>query len=248
MFLRAVRRLQRGARRLFALEQFSDEPAARMTGRTELSLALVKERRPRGVLLNVGSSTGWLEHALATDDTLRVVAVDHDEASVAAARRHAPTSDIRHASVLALPFPNDSFDAATMFEVIEHVPNGSELRALREILRVLKPGAWFLLSAPHDHPVANLLDPAWYLGHRHYSHAALVATVLAAGFTVDDTYRRGGLADALSMSALYAFKAIFDAEFPLHRSAERSRRAEYFPANAAHGWTQVFVVARKPAA
>jgi GT2 family glycosyltransferase/SAM-dependent methyltransferase len=49
----------------------------------------------------------------------------------------------------ALPFESASFDAVTMFDLIEHVPDDQQ--AIAEALRVLKPGGYLLLSTPNEH-------------------------------------------------------------------------------------------------
>jgi SAM-dependent methyltransferase len=48
----------------------------------------------------------------------------------------------------SLPFGDESFDAITMFDVLEHVPD--DRRAAAEALRVLRPGGAVLLSAPNS--------------------------------------------------------------------------------------------------
>lgn len=48
----------------------------------------------------------------------------------------------------ALPFPDGSFDAVTMFDLLEHVPD--HRRAAAEALRVLRPGGALLVSSPNE--------------------------------------------------------------------------------------------------
>jgi 2-polyprenyl-3-methyl-5-hydroxy-6-metoxy-1,4-benzoquinol methylase len=46
-----------------------------------------------------------------------------------------------------LPFPNKSFDAVTLLEVIEHLKNPE--KTLKEIKRVLKPNGQVIISTPN---------------------------------------------------------------------------------------------------
>ncbi|MGF2037077.1 MAG: class I SAM-dependent methyltransferase [Nostoc sp. CmiVER01] len=48
----------------------------------------------------------------------------------------------------ALPFENNSFDAVTMFDLLEHVPDHQ--KAITEALRVLRPGGFILISTPNE--------------------------------------------------------------------------------------------------
>jgi SAM-dependent methyltransferase len=47
-----------------------------------------------------------------------------------------------------LPFNNDSFDAITMFDVLEHIPDHE--KAISEAKRVLRPGGCILVSTPNE--------------------------------------------------------------------------------------------------
>lgn len=48
----------------------------------------------------------------------------------------------------ALPFKSHSFDAITMFDVLEHIPDHE--KAVSEALRVLRPGGFLLISTPNE--------------------------------------------------------------------------------------------------
>jgi SAM-dependent methyltransferase len=47
-----------------------------------------------------------------------------------------------------LPFENESFDAITMFDVLEHIPNHET--AIAEAKRVLRPNGFILVSTPNE--------------------------------------------------------------------------------------------------
>jgi len=85
-----------------------------------------------------GISAGQLEYT----------GIDIAEESIHAAKhRNIPGTAFQVASILQLPFPDESFDAVTMMEVIEHVPDQSA--AMAETARVLKPNGLLLLSTPN---------------------------------------------------------------------------------------------------
>ena len=50
-------------------------------------------------------------------------------------------------SGLSLPFGDACFDTVVSFQVLEHVPEPAHM--VREIARVLKPGGYLILTAPH---------------------------------------------------------------------------------------------------
>ncbi len=54
------------------------------------------------------------------------------------------------ADVVCLPFRDDWFDLVICSEVLEHI--GDYLRAMREIVRVLKPGCNLVVSVPRYWP------------------------------------------------------------------------------------------------
>jgi GT2 family glycosyltransferase len=52
------------------------------------------------------------------------------------------------ADATALPFADESFDAVTMFDVLEHIPD--DAAAVAEALRVLRPRGYVLVTSPNE--------------------------------------------------------------------------------------------------
>jgi SAM-dependent methyltransferase len=85
------------------------------------------------------------------------------------------------ASVLALPFPDETFNVVAAFDVLEHCePEG---QAITELTRVLSPGGRMLLSTPAyqwawtDHDV-------WAGHYRRYTRRRLLSVAEGAGLEV----------------------------------------------------------------
>ncbi len=56
--------------------------------------------------------------------------------------------------VHAIPFEDNTFDAAMCNHVMEHVEN--DIKAMSEIYRVLKPGGWAILQVPFFGPLGDI--------------------------------------------------------------------------------------------
>lgn len=103
-------------------------------------------------ILDVGCGGGWtVRRLLALAPEGKVVGLDYSSASVAVSRDtnaheiEAGRVQIEQGSVVALPFPDRSFDIVTAVETHYYWP---DLPAnVREVLRVLKPGGTFVLIA-----------------------------------------------------------------------------------------------------
>src|SRR5919202_2783778 len=90
---------------------------------------------------------------------------------------------LARASIERLPFADASFDAATSFEVVYHIGVSSDLDALRELRRVLKPGGYLLLRLPAHDWLRGAHDRLVHTRHR-YSRPELASKLTAAGFQV----------------------------------------------------------------
>jgi ubiquinone/menaquinone biosynthesis C-methylase UbiE len=101
-------------------------------------------------LLDVGCGTGHHMAALR-ERGFEVAGVDGSEEMLEHARAQNPGSEVRHADVEAIPFPDASFDFVVCIEVLRYLPGSA--RCIKEMARVLKPGGVCLATAT---PAFNL--------------------------------------------------------------------------------------------
>jgi SAM-dependent methyltransferase len=95
---------------------------------------------PDAELLDIGCGTGWM-----ADHFPRYTGIDGSPEAVAAAterRRNVILGDVDR----PLPFPDDSFDAIVMKDLLEHVADPVAL--VREARRVLRAGGLVFASSP----------------------------------------------------------------------------------------------------
>jgi SAM-dependent methyltransferase len=71
------------------------------------------------------------------------------------------------ASLLSLPFPDGRFDAVTSFDVLYHRWVEDDRAAVREIVRVMKPGGLFLVRVPALKMLWGAHDEAVHSRHRY---------------------------------------------------------------------------------
>ena len=152
--------------------------------------------------------------------------------------------EFHRASALDLPFDDESFDVVTMFDVVEHLPRGSEARALSEARRVLRRGGELAVSTPNRHWLATYGDPAYYVGHRHYRREQLERLVAASGFVVRTTSVGGRLFDHIDLLLYYAVRHLARREGHPFGFVRRLADREW---EAHTGWNTLFLVATKPA-
>jgi len=101
-------------------------------------LAAAAAVRPGDRVLDAACGTGDLAVADAEAGAREVVGVDFSPRMLERARRKSAQIEWVEADLLALPFPDGSFDAATVGFGVRNVPELE--RGLRELRRVLRPG------------------------------------------------------------------------------------------------------------
>lgn len=225
------------------LHQGPQDPLnARLSASVEfLDLTDIKDKE----VLDIGCGYGWCVNFCLQKGVKSVTGIEISEADLTTVKEG--INDRRAhfvvAGALELPFRDNSFDTVVSWEVIEHIPKGTESKMFAEVNRVLKPGGVLYLSTPHDHPFAKLLDPTWWLvGHRHYSREKLLAYAGATGFRVLDTHIKGGYWTVLGILNMYISKWIFRRE-PLFGDFFKIREEREYTEDT--GFANIFVKARK---
>lgn len=134
--------------------------------------------RPTDRVLDVGCGTGATSAELAK--RAHTVACDFSGDALRYARERG--LDVARADATVLPFPDQSFQLVVALDVVEHLDD--DAAALREFMRVLKPGGHLLLTVPAYQRMWSAHDEA--LGHRRrYSRNGMVAAVRGAGLAVE---------------------------------------------------------------
>jgi SAM-dependent methyltransferase len=174
-------------------------------------------------LLDVGCSSGWLAAFALTRGYRQYVGIDR---AIVGSGPTKPGTTFVAGSVFKLPFIDDSFDAVCLFDVIEHLPRGTEEEALRESRRVLEPGGKLYFSTPYASPFHAPLDPVWALGHRHYRRTTVRRLLRSTGFTVDRLFVAGGVVEGIDHIRLLVYKHLLRRPMPqisaVSRLIERS--------------------------
>jgi len=119
---------------------------------TRYYLYLVERYGVKGKLLDMGCGTGFLLK-VARRRGWGGVGVEYSENAVRYGRKHYHL-DICHGAVMEARFERARFDAVTMINVIEHLPD--PLSELQEVRRILKPQGVVLIRTPNFECHANL--------------------------------------------------------------------------------------------
>ncbi|HEX3552515.1 MAG TPA: methyltransferase domain-containing protein [Thermoanaerobaculia bacterium] len=157
-------------------------------------------------ILDCGCGRGFYLKMLRHLGTARLFGIDLELPYLRKARRNTaelPAMLVSNASIYDLPFPDETFDAVLLSEILEHVDR--DVDALGEVRRVLKPGGIALVTVPHaDYPfwwdpinktletlfgthiARGPLAGIWAFHVRLYTPEELRRAVLAAGFQIEE--------------------------------------------------------------
>jgi SAM-dependent methyltransferase len=130
-------------------------------------------------LLDAGCGTGY--NLVDLGRLGRATGVDLSSEAIALCRARGVR--VARASVLALPFPDATFDAVTSFDVLYHAWVSDDRAAARELVRVLRPGGLLLVRVPALRLLWGAHDAEVQSRHR-YTRGELTAVLRAAGLEI----------------------------------------------------------------
>lgn len=118
---------------------------AQNRGRLEF---LVRRLHPGMCVLNIGVGNGLLE-AMAVEKGVDIWSLDPSDRAIASLRERLGVGEKAQVGYSQeIPFPDESFDAVVMSEVLEHLEDDVFEKTLSEVRRVLRPGGMFIGTVP----------------------------------------------------------------------------------------------------
>lgn len=158
------------------------------------------------LILDAPCGRGFYLNMLRYVSGCRLIGLELDWPVIQKARRnvgHLPELMLNCGSLYDLPYPDNTFDAAILSEVLEHLDH--DVDALREVYRVLKPGGVLAVTVPnanypfwwdpinktleilfHTHIGNGPLAGIWANHVRLYTPEQLRKSILAGGFTIEE--------------------------------------------------------------
>jgi SAM-dependent methyltransferase len=166
-------------------------------------------------ILDAGCGTGgmlsWLQRYCGSR---KVTGIDFSAMGLEFCRRRGQT-ELARGSIAELPFSESTFDLVTSFDVLQHVSDRGDFRAIGEFVRVLRPGgiafvrvaAYPWLRSGHDDAIAV---------ERRYTLPQLSAAMRDAGFRI----RRATYANTLLFPVAAVKRLVFSPAGAAHPESE----------------------------
>ncbi len=225
----------------------NEKPNGKLTGRLKFTVKsfVKKEDIKNKKVLDIGCGYGWFELNALKNGVKEIVGIEITKSDLKTAKEniHDERALFKVAGALKLPFKDNYFDTVVAWEVIEHIPKGTEYKMFKEVSRVLKRNGTFYLSTPFDSFFSNFFDPAyWLIGHRHYSKKMLIDFCKKNNLEVEKIFVRGGYWNLVGLLNMYFSKWILRRNPLFQKYFEEKENQEFGSKN---GFMDIFVQYKK---
>ncbi|MFC1541347.1 class I SAM-dependent methyltransferase, partial [Candidatus Latescibacterota bacterium] len=175
----------------------------KLYGRFRISRNFLNPQK-NDTILSIGCKEAELESYII-DEVKSITAIDINCIIIEENIGKYPNITFEYGDIIrGTDYPDESFDKILFLEVLEHLPDNTEEKALKENFRLLKTGGTMVISTPNDTPVAAIMDPAhWLINHRHYKPDKVKTMLDKAGFTVESEYIGGGIIEMVWIPVFY---------------------------------------------
>ena len=199
-----------------------------------------------GKLLDIGSSSGHFLK-VAKDAGYDITGIEPNPKMVEFSSNELGLSEIHQGTTDTVVLGSQTFDAVTMWDVIEHVPEPSSL--LNFAYKVLKPGGW-IFAYTENLDSFNYFVTGGYsemfgadVHLRHYSPVTFRREFEKAGFKVDRVYTKG-----LDVQHIETICSVYENEFQAVDLKELMGRKDEFQEmiNSIGKGDNLRIIAQKP--
>lgn len=213
-----------------------------LKGRARICFEMLVNQKIKGkIVVDIGSSFGWLEKKALRFKPKRIIGVEPNIDAINFAKKYIFGAEFIAGDALNSNIESNFADVVTLYDVIEHVEKGSELKVLREMSRIIKKNGVLILSTPHDNFLSKIMDLAWYFGHRHYSEKKIFKLLNKSSFKIVKIRKRGDFFSSFYLAWFYIMRKIFGVSQPRNKLLEKLDDAGYDKGTL----TDLFLVARK---
>lgn len=121
--------------------------------RAEVVKQMLKHSKAKQIL-DIGCAEGFITNYLSQLQA-QVIGIDIDQ-NLKIAKNKVKNADFILASITHLPFKDGTFEAATLLEILEHLPNAAINKGIAEVNRVLKSGGSLVVSVPYKEKITYI--------------------------------------------------------------------------------------------
>jgi ubiquinone/menaquinone biosynthesis C-methylase UbiE len=139
-------------------------------------------------ILDVGSGVSDFPAILSllTNNVVAVDITDYGKEHTVIAEKFQTSYNWMLADARKLEYSDNTFDCVTCVSVLEHIPDGGDISAMQEMLRVCKVGGRVLISVPYSHSktLEDFLHPSGL--QKYYTFQDVVNLTAASSVNIRD--------------------------------------------------------------